>query len=204
MFWASGKIFIVTESKDSNGVFWAKPEPVISVTHPRPSGFRDVYARAADASSSAIAVTVSLTAPAEVHYALFPTAPSGRELPSGELENKKLLRGVLGPGEKGIEVLVEEHRNSGCANATLSRRGAASLNETAELVTSGIVPFAPRASLPHRKAEAAPPVASIATSNLLRLPWKAQDLEVMFRVERLEAAKSYDVCLFTETPGSSG
>lgn len=185
-------------------MFWAKPEPVIAVTHSKPSGLRDVYARAADASSSAIAVTVSLTAPAEVHYALFPTTSSGKGLPSGELENKKLLSGVLAPGEKYTEALVEEHRNSGCANATLSRRGAASLNDTAELVTSGVVHFAPRASPPPRKAEAAPPVASITTSNLLPSPWKVQDLQVMFLVERLEPAKSYDVCLFTETPGSNG
>lgn len=177
---------------------------MIAVTHPRPSELRDIYARAADASSSAIAIMVSLTAPAEVHYALFPTTSSGRGLPSGESENKTLLSGVPGPGEKDTDALVEEQRNSGCANATLSRRGAASLNDTAELVTSGVVHFAPRASPPPRKAEAAPPVASIATSNVLPSPWRVQDLQVIFLVERLEPAKSYDICLFTETPGSSG
>lgn len=121
----------------------------------------------------------------------------------------------LGTGlelEEGEEEKGGGYHGIGCDNATVSNRGPSALNESIGLVTSGVVPSAfPAGSGLTEGARKATPVAGAAampsTEGQMRLPWKLEaggELEAVFRVEGLQAATVYDICLFTETPGSNG
>lgn len=211
---AALKVFIATETASSNGVYRTNFEPLLATTHPIPPTFYDVLARAADASSSSIVVTVSLAIPAEIHYALFPTTLKDADTKStGREEPLVKLRDGQGAEEDEGEV----HHRTGCANASFSGKGPAVLNETLGIVTSGVVPSVSIDLVHGENSEHVWSVASGAaasgTSTSQRVQaqamnaWSSSEgggLQAVFRVEGLEAAKAYDVCLFSETPGSNG
>lgn len=210
------KVFIATETIDSNGVYREHSGPILATTHPVPPFLQDVRARAADASSSALIVTVSLLALAEVHYAVFP-ATSENSL-TDAMENERHSKGLHeaenanGGVKTGDGKGKEAHASWGCGNATATGRGPVALNDTRSLVTSGVVSSlmenvnrkpAPEGNVSVASAVAsATPHASGAFAKRVSVGEEA--MEVVFRVEGLKAAEAYNVCLFTETPGSNG
>lgn len=209
----------MTETTNSNGVYRVEPEPYLVTTHPMPPPLLDARARAADASSSALVVTVLLTSVAEVHYAVFPApttetpaADDGSGVDQGEARTHE--------PEKGGEGGSGNNGHWGSANASVSageRREAATLNDTVGLVVSGVVPSTAtttmlRSAVAEKGAETTPGVVPSTASGADGKPrsptsvrsLEGNTLEVMFRVEGLQAAQAYSICLFTETPGSNG
>lgn len=199
----------------------------------------DARARAADASSSALLVTVSLESLAEVHYAVFPitsavsphadhAAPaSGRDKPAQgrvdngmDVEGERSTRDDKGAGSHGGAL--------GCANIGAAVDGMgmpAALNETRGLVASGVVASKTIAGMITLAGEgeagvnaaAASSASAVADSTTTSVGAGGQSkslaasrlsegdaLDVEFRVEGLQAAQAYSVCLFTETPNSNG
>lgn len=188
-------------------------------THPLPPLLLDARARAADASSSALVVTVSLASLAEVHYAVFPVqtpdTPAGDDGPRVDPgETGGHGPGGAGEGGTGYSSVL------GAGNVSVNageRREAATLNDTVGLVVSGVVPTTTiagflLAAAAEKGAETLPgavPSAALGAGGKANTPASAKSLEgnaleVMFRVEGLQAAQAYSVCLFTETPGSNG
>lgn len=235
------KIFLATETTNSNGVYRANPEPILVTTHPVPPRLLDARARAADASSSALILTVSLSSLAEVHYAVFqiPTTTTPREGNDGRggldeptIESSSSATPVGGrerlDGRDDQEGGAGYLRDLGCGRNSVmvgGRREPVALNDTTGLVTSGVVSSATTSdSLNMESAEkrastipaGVPPAAGVpATSTPLGATGRSgllaasrsvdgDALEVMFRVEGLQAAQAYSICLFTETPGSNG
>lgn len=115
----------------------------------------------------------------------------------------------------------EAYASWGCGNATATGRGPVALNETRGLVTSGVVSSATRAASLLENVDRKPAPAgnvdvatatAAATSHASglqqafakRVSGGEEAIEVVFRVEGLKAAEAYNVCLFTETPGSNG
>ena len=164
-------------------------------------------------------MTVSLLALAEVHYAVFPAI--SEENLAGTMENERHSKGLYGAENANDSVRTsdgkgkEAHFSWGCGNATATTRGPVALNDTRGLVTSGVVSsllenvnFKPA---PEGNVAVASAVAS-ATSYTSGVPHaftkgvsgREEAMEVVFRVEGLKAAEAYNVCLFTETPGSNG
>ncbi|CAM9283759.1 unnamed protein product [Ectocarpus fasciculatus] len=164
---ATYEIFIATETTDSNGVYHAKSEPVLATTHPVPPILLEARAHAADASSSALIVTVSLASLAEVHYAVFPIPATPGEdglgqdtanaAPAGDEHASDREDG--GGAAAGGEVLTREGGGGGGAcsgddwgsrngsGAVDGRRDPAALNETLGLVASGVIPSTATASM---------------------------------------------------------
>lgn len=206
-------------------MYRAKSEPVLVTTHPVPPLFKDAYASAADASSSALRVTVSLAAPAEVHYALFAT--DGDNYDHAVVSAKRGSPRDL-PGGGGEMDVVE-----GCRNGTMQRAsasGPARLNGTLGLVVSGVLSLRTSVDLFTRQGNEQDIKKSehfveetILAKGMTHAARTTQDhhvgiqpaefrssrvddeaIEGIFRVDGLEPAKAYDVCLFTETPGSNG
>lgn len=189
-----------------------------------PPLLQDIHARAADASSSALVVTVSLLALAEVHYAVFPAAPKdGLTDTMGADRHFQESFGVEDASarvEKNRGTEKEAYVGWGCGNATATARGPVALNDTRGLVTSGIVSSATSAASllanmnhkPASEGNVAVARALTATSHASgaqqafakRVSGGEEAMEVVFRVEGLKAAEEYNVCLFTETPGSNG
>ncbi|CAM9253016.1 unnamed protein product [Ectocarpus sp. 4 AP-2014] len=242
---ATYEIFIATETANSNGVYHAKSEPVLATTHPVPPVLLDARAHAADASSSALVVTVSLASLAEVHYALFsiPATPdedglvedTAKATPTGD---ERASNGQAdGSGAAGGEVLTRGGGGGGGGDGACSgdgwgsrngsgaddgRRDPTALNETLGLVASGVIPSTATADLllsaaeedgTNKPAEISPAgakattaVRSLGQSHLMAASrsLEGSGLEVSFRVEGLQAAQAYSVCLFTETPNSNG
>ena len=218
---------MATETIDSNGVYREYPTPILATTHPVPALLQDAHARAADASSSAIIVSVSLRIPAEVHYAVFPTIPEGvtkeaegqSKGPFG-VEGARHSEGLFGTEHASANVAFgdigegkEAYVSWGCGNATATARGGIALNGTRGLVTSGAVSSATSAaSNEDRKPVPAVAVAganAIAATSQVSKTQQAfseggEGMKVVFRVEGLKAAEAYNVCIFTETPGSNG
>ncbi|CAM9385228.1 unnamed protein product [Scytosiphon promiscuus] len=233
------EIFIATETSNSNGVYRANPEPILVTTHPMPPRLLDARARAADASSSALLVSVLLEALAEVHYAVFPIPAaispagdnaklaSGRDEPAEGRVDRSLDGGGKRPTREGGD--AGSHGSAlGCRNvggAIDGTKTPAALNETQGLVASGVVPSstiagmvvlaeeeaaganaAAASSSPATVVSATTSVGGGGQSIILaasRLP-EDDALEVEFRVDGLQAAQAYSVCLFTETPESNG
>lgn len=184
----------------------------------------DARARAADASSSALVVTASLASLAEVHYAVFPVQTP--ETPTGDDAGLRADHGEPGGQGQGPEGAGEGGvgdnsggLGSGSGASVGERREAAALNDTVGLVASGVVPSTATAGLlilsaaAEKDAKAAPGAAPSsalgADGGKSNTPTSARSLEdnaleVMFRVEGLQAAQAYSVFLFTETPGSNG
>lgn len=180
----------------------------------------DARARAADASSSSFVVMVSLASLAEVHYAVFPVPTT--ETPTGDDGLSADHGEARGHGPDGGEDGgVRDSSDWGCGNHTANvgeRREATALNDTVGLVVSGVIPSTTTAGLLHlavaeKDSESVPGAApstlpgaggksSNTPASVRSLEGNA--LEVMFRVEGLQAAQAYSVCLFTETPGSNG
>lgn len=209
----------------------------------------DARARAADASSSALVLTVSLSSLAEVHYAVFQisttTTAAPREGDDGrggldqhDMESSSSAT-PAGGGRERLDGRDDEEGGAGylldwgCGGGGGSgvaggdRREPASLNDTVGLVTSGVVPSTTTDDLLNLAAaekgaatmpEGIPPAAGVpAISTPLGAPGRSgllaasrlvdgdgDALEVMFRVEGLQSAQAYSICLFTETPGSNG
>ncbi|CAN0194025.1 unnamed protein product, partial [Ectocarpus sp. 12 AP-2014] len=108
------------------------------------------------------------------------------------------------------------------SRAANGRRDPSALNETLGLVASGVIPSTATAGLllsaaeedgRHKSAEISPAGATAATavrslgqSSLMAASRSLEGggLEVSFRVEGLQAAQAYSICLFTETPNSNG
>ncbi|CAM9697124.1 unnamed protein product [Ectocarpus sp. 12 AP-2014] len=240
---ATYEIFIATETTNSNGVYHAKSEPVLATTHPVPPALLDARAHAADASSSALVVTVSLASLAEVHYALFPipagpdedglvedtakATPTGDERASngqadggGAAGGEVLTLGGVGGGDGACSGDGWGSRNGG--GGVDGRRDPSALNETLGLVASGVIPSTATAGMllsaaeedgTNKPAEVSPAGAAAATAvrsnghpNLMTASrsLEGSGLEVSFRVEGLQAAQAYSVCLFTETRNSNG
>lgn len=168
-------------------------------------------------------MTVSLKDPADIHYAVFPTTwedESNRALeaerPPTGLPSTNEVHANLDTDEKSNEY---RHRDRGCSNATFTGRGPIVLNDTLGIIASGVVPAATgdTISLVEKNTKSVP-AANVAASATIaattpgaeaqpKLPWRlsgGEVLEAAFRVEGLKAAKAYDVCIFTETPGSHG
>ena len=188
-------------------------------THPVPPLLLDALARPADASSSALVVTASLASLAEVHYAVFsinatetPPEEGGLRFDDAQARREGTTDG--GEGETG------HGRTWGCGDvyrAGGEKREAASLDETSGLVASGVVPSTATAELlllaatekevkTKPAATSATPPEADAKSNkpVSSRALEGNALEVVFRVEGLQPAQPYSVCLFTETPGSNG
>ncbi|CAM9130121.1 unnamed protein product, partial [Laminaria digitata] len=231
---ATYEVFIATETIDSNGVYRQHPEPTLATTHPVPPLLQDAHARAADASSSALVVTVSLVALAEVHYAVFPTAPPKNSLTDAtETEHHSKERFGAEGSNESVETddseVTEAYVTWGCGNATAATAWrAVALNGTRGLVTSGVVSSATSAASLHEDMDRSKPAlegnANVAVASAMAaatashphasevqhafakkvLGGGEEAMELVFRVEGLEAAEAYDVCLFTETPGSNG
>lgn len=201
-----------------------------------PPRLLDANARAADASSSALVVTVSLSSLAEVYYAVFqipttttPREGDGLELDENEVEPSSSATAADGDASDG-EGGAMHARDWGCGSdsgVVGDRREPKALNDTRGLVASGVVPSTksadllamaaaaaekgaaaiPAAVLPAAGVPAAAtPLGAARQSNLLAASRSVDDdaLNVMFRVEGLQAAQAYSICLFTETPGSNG
>ncbi|CBJ34147.1 conserved unknown protein [Ectocarpus siliculosus] len=239
---ATYEIFIATETTNSNGVYHAKSEPVLATTHPVPPVLLDARAHAADASSSALVVAVSLASLAEVHYALFPipTTPdedglvedTAKATPTGD---ERASNGQAdGGGAAGGEVLTRggSGGDGACSGdgwgsrngngAVDGRRDPSALNETLGIVASGVIPSTATAGMllsaaeedgTNKPVEVSPAGAAAATAvrsnghpSLITASrsLEGSGLEVAFRVEGLQAAQAYSVCLFTETPNSNG
>lgn len=221
------KVFIATETIDSSGVYREHSRPVLATTHPVPPFLQDAHARAADASSSALVVTVSLLALAEVHYAVFPAAFEDSVTDTMEAEHHS--KGSFGAEDVSASVKTgdgkgrEAYASWGCGNATTTGRGPVALNETQSLVASGVVSSATSAAsllvenvdrnpAPAGNVGVATATAAAATAHASglqqafakRVSGGEEAIEVVFRVEGLKAAEAYNVCLFTETPGSNG
>lgn len=213
------QIFLVTETTNSNGVYRVEPEPFLVTTHPMPPLLLDARARAADASSSALVVTVSLASLAEVHYAVFPVPTTEMRTEDGGVR-MDIGEAIGHPPDDSGGSGVKNGSGWGCGNAGANvgeRGGATALNDTAGLVVSGVVPSTTTAGLvlsaaTEKDSKTAP---GVVPSALLGADSKSSKLtsarslegdalEVMFRVEGLQAAQAYSVCLFTETPGSNG
>ena len=214
----------MTETTNSNGVYRTEPEPFLATTHPMPPLLLDARARAADASSSALVVTVSLASLAEVHYAVFPaqmpeeTPPTGGDGPRVDHGEAGGNGGPDGASEGGVGWDNKDLGSGGVSAGVGGRREATALNDTVGLVVSGVVPSAATAGLlrsafAERDAKAAAPgaapSAALGADGKSNTPASARSLEgraleVSFRVEGLQAAQAYSVCLFTETPGSNG
>lgn len=197
----------------------------------------DARARAADASSSALLVTVSLASLAEIHYAVFPiptaiSAPEDNLKPASNGDDpaqESVDHGLDAGGERSTrgEGGTGAHgRVFGCGivgGAVHGTKTPAALNETQGLEASGMIPSMAIAGMlafagekeagvkatPSASAVAASTTASVRVggkSKILaasRLP-EADALEVEFRVDGLQAAQAYSVCLFTETSESNG
>ncbi len=187
-------------------------------THPVPPLLLDARARPADASSSALVITASLASLAEVHYAVFPInatvmPPEGGGLRFDNAEEKR--EGSTDGGDEGLG----HGRKWGCGDvygAGGEERKATALNDTFGLVASGVVSSAATAELlllATDEKETGTKPASIGTSSpadgtstkpTSSRVLEGDDLEVVFRVDGLQPAQAYSVCLFTETPGSNG
>lgn len=196
---------------------------MVATTHPVPPVFLQARARAADASASALVVTTSLPSPAFVHYAIFPAA-SLQKLPSRN--GKDGSPAVSGARPQNGNEAAEESEwavrhdvKDGCANATGSGRGAIALNETAGLVTSGVISASRNSTSGNGIHAAAPTVAATVEAEVAKpLPIsnavgleagqsamdEGEPVEVVFDVGGLKASEAYDLCLFSETPGSNG
>ncbi|CAM9139051.1 unnamed protein product [Hapterophycus canaliculatus] len=229
------EIFFATETSNSNGVYRANPGPILATTHPMPPLLLDARARAADASSSALLVAVSLESLAEVHYAVFtsPTAisPPGAHAKSasgGDTLAQGRLDSGIGAAEEGLagEDGGTGFQDSalGCENvggAVDGLRAPTALNETRSLVASGMVPSTTIAGMlvfaGDEESGVNAPASTVAASTTTSVgaDGKTQllaasrlsegdTLEVEFRVEGLQAAQAYSICLFTETPESNG
>lgn len=213
----------MAETKNSNGVYRPRAEAAVATTHPLPPVFLQARARAADASASAVVVTTSLPSPAFVHYAVFPAASSQETPPGDGADGSPTISGAR-PQDGNVagvesEWAARNHVKGGCANATGSGRGAIALNETAGLVTSGVI-FASRNSTSGEGIYAAAPAVAatveaevakpLPTSNIVGLEAgqsamdEGEPVEVVFYVGGLKASEAYDLCLFSETPGSNG
>lgn len=199
----------------------------MATTHPKPPAFLDARARAADASASALTVIASLQSPAGVHYAVF-QASSAEVRPGDRLEGVPGILGARLPNGQPAETEESESMtrgdyHNGCANATVSGRGPLALNETAGLVSSGVVWVSrnrsssgddngagtPTAATAAGAADAtiftALPTSYAVRSSAVQSVLKGGNtVEAAFRVEGLKASEAYDLCLFTETPGSNG
>lgn len=179
-------------------------------------------------------MTVSLVALAEVHYAVFPTAPPKNSLTDAtETEHHSKERFGAEGSNESVETDDSEGTEAcvtwGCGNATAATAWrAVALNGTRGLVTSGVVSSATSAaslledmdrSKPALEGNANVAVASAMAAATTSHPHASEvqhafakkvlgggeeAMEVVFRVEGLKAAEAYDVCLFTETPGSNG
>lgn len=159
------KIFIATETTNSNGVYHANSEPVLATTHPVPPILLEGRAQAADASSSALVVTVSLASLAEVHYAVFPiparhdqdgrgqdtatAAPVGDERAfNGEADGEVLTREGGGGGGGADGACSGNGWGSRNGSGGIDgRRDPTALNETLGLVASGVIPSAATAAM---------------------------------------------------------
>lgn len=199
----------------------------MATTHPMPPAFLDARARAADASASALIVTASLQSPGGVHYAVF-LASSDEVQPGDRLDGiletlgATSLNGQSAETEEPKSMLTGYH-NIGCTNATVSGRGPLALNETAGLVTSGVVWFSRNNgssgddnNADTRTDTTAPKAGSAKTSTTLPTSYAVRSsaipsvmkggdaFEAEIYVEGLNASEAYDLCLFSETPESNG
>lgn len=187
-------------------------------THPMPPQLLDARARPADASSSALVITASLASLAEVHYAVFPINATGTPPEVGGLrfDDAEEKREGSTDGGKGD---VGHGRKWGCGDVYGvggEKREATALNDTLGLVASGVVPSAATAELLRSAAAeketgtkpasigSAPPADGKSTKPASSRVLEGDALEVVFRVDGLQPAQPYSVCLFTETPGSNG
>lgn len=108
---------------------------------------------------------------------------------------------------------------SGCENATVSPEGKIALNKTQGLVASGVVSLSQVVSSSAKPASEVVLEGDEATKAIAATGYETETIdldvvdssaglkqvyEAVVRVEGLEAAKAYDVCLFAETPLSHG
>lgn len=216
-------MLIATETTNSHGVYRAYEEPLRVRTHSTPPPLVSARATPADASSSAIVLAASLETPAEVHYAVFPASNSdsgvGGMYPVPSADGGTTQRSDEGKLLQGVQERLDDVFPRGCENVTVSLEGHVALNKTQGLVASGVVSLSQVVSSGAKPAsevvlegdEAAKAIAATGygteTIDLDVVDSAAglkQVYEAVVRVEGLEAAKAYDVCLFTETPLSHG